>query len=283
MCQEEICRLLEKYGDSFDKAFFRIVENLLGHGKKDSEILALAREKSTDKKITFIRTQGHIVSDKTLDKWLDYFGASHNEIQEFKVLTEYFRKLKKLKKLSLVDINVGSIPKQEVVQTNEQTVRQYEQGPVVHDKEPQDANVRVLDVPHHHERSCCVPNVKDLIMDWNTLFKFRHQLNDPVYERLLEFVNYVSDSLEDFAKTKGLEWDWFKNNVDKGVENSMGDTKQLMLFLREKLGFSGEVAYWITFGKPTARPIRILSEEYRAAISSASQVLALKTNGSSGS
>lgn len=281
MCQEEISRLLEKYGNSFDKAFFRIIENLLGHGKKDFEILALAGEKSTDKKITHIRKQGHIVSDKTLDKWLDCFGASHNEIQEFKVLAEYFRRLKKVKNLSLVEIKVNSISKPEVAQVNEQVVQQYEQGHVVQDKETQGAKVRVLDLPPHQEHSCCVPNVKDLIVDWNTLFEFRYQLNDPVYERLLEFVTYVSDSYEDFAKTKNLEWDWFKSNVDEGVENFMGDTKQLMLFLRERLGFSGEVAYWITFGKPTARSIRILSEEYRAAISPPDKVIASKENGCS--
>lgn len=104
MCQEEISRLLKKYGDSFDKAFFNIVSSLLGKNQRDCDILRKIGAPSTDKKLTQIRKHGHIIHDSTLDRWLDRLGASHNEIQEFKSLAEYFREEKKAKSLSFVEI-----------------------------------------------------------------------------------------------------------------------------------------------------------------------------------
>ena len=36
MCQDKISRLLKKYGDTFDTVFFRMVENLVGPGRRNS-------------------------------------------------------------------------------------------------------------------------------------------------------------------------------------------------------------------------------------------------------
>ena len=257
MCQEEISRLLKKYGDSFDKAFFNIVSSLLGKNQRDCDILRKIGAPSTDKKLTQIRKHGHIIHDSTLDRWLDRLGASHNEIQEFKSLAEYFREEKKAKSLSFVEIKETEKHKTPVSKRGEKD----EESPtrLVVDSQAQ-TQVRVLSYEEIKNHANMVTPVG----------------------RLLSFGCVVSNSnLEAFAVSAGLSEEWLSGLIfDQKPDYQWIDS--MLSELEDRMQMSDALRVWILTGKCKTR-FELLVSEYRGNIEEFPlEKNASKVNGNSG-
>lgn len=147
----------------------------------------------------------------------------------------------------------------------------------------QDTNINTIAPPSIETLRCCRPDVRVLIRDFKTLTKHRHELDDAVFGRFLEFAYHVSDNkIQDFAERNNLEWGWFESIINVGMINYFGTEESAETFLFEKLRFDDGVISWIRKGR-LYRPLRLYVSEYRAAIweSVNTEEPVLKQNGGS--
>lgn len=257
MCQDKISRLLKKYGDTFDTVFFRMVENLVGPGKTDMQILSLVKTKQTDRKISSIRHQGHIISDKIIERWFDYLGASADEISDIKLLAEYFRNTKKAKNLK-IDGNPMF----------EETIFIESAVPIKKDT--------------NNGNNLCVETQEMLEPEVRVLgFDELEELRSPVsfVGRVLEFAYFAGNySLSSFSEQCNLGLAWFNGLVKEKNQSDKWKRRIMKELAQEKLNDS--LANWLRDGV-AIKPFDVILSEFRASISPHSNSIALKANGNS--
>ena len=153
----------------------------------------------------------------------------------------------------------------------------------IHENTTQDTVVNTNAPPILEAHHCCHPDVRVLVRDFKTLTEHRHELDDAVFQRFLEFAYHVSDNkIQEFAERNNLEWGWFKDVTDTGMVEFFKTEEALETFLFENLHFDDGIISWIRKGR-LYRPLRLFISEYRAAIWDpiGAKVNVSKENGSS--